>query len=91
MAAAVSARSGDTAQANSELRAAHIKVAGDRRMQLDLFFDEAYLRLVLRDTSTAVRLLRELQRERPLLRRVIVSAPLFEAIRDSVNLGRQLD
>jgi DNA-binding SARP family transcriptional activator/TolB-like protein len=91
MAAAVSARSGDTALANSELRAAHMKAAGDRRTQLDLSFDEAYLLLVLRDTSTAVRLLRELQRERPLLRRIIVSAPLFEAIRDSVNLGRQLN
>lgn len=85
MAAAVSARSGDTALAVSELRAARMRVANDRRLQLDLNFDEAYLRLVLRDTSTAIRLLRALQHERPLLRRVINSAPLFESIRDSVS------
>lgn len=91
MAAAVSARAGDTARARTELRSARMRVAGDRRMQLDLSFDEAYLHLLLRDTSTAIRLLRELQHERPLLQRVIASAPLFESIRDSVSVGSQFE
>lgn len=85
MAAAVSAQANDSARARTELRLARARVRANHSLQLDLAFDEAYVCLVLGDTATAVRLLRTLQRERPMLERVIASAPLFKSIRSLVS------
>jgi TolB-like protein len=83
VAAAVSAHAGDTARARAELRQARRAVAGQPSLQLDLAFDEAYVRLALGEPGVAVQLLRSVIAARPLLERVVARAPLFRAVRDS--------
>ena len=85
VAAALSARAGDTRRAREGLSRARALVANDRVQQLDLLFDEAYVHLTLGDRAKAVRLLRELIAARPPLRRIVTSAPLFRSVAAEVT------
>jgi DNA-binding SARP family transcriptional activator/TolB-like protein len=85
VAAAVSARAGDTLRARAELAAARRAAVGSRSLSLDLAFDQAYVHLVLGEREEALRLLREVISERPMMQRVIERAPLYRELRDDLT------
>ena len=80
VAATISAQAGNSALARAELARARQATAGDSFLQLDLAYDEAYLRLVLGERTEAVALLNHLMEARPVLRPLLARDPLFAAL-----------
>lgn len=83
VAAAVSAKAGDSVRAKAVVAASRKAVVGSRELELDLAFDEAAVHLALGDEAGAIRLLNEVVAARPLMARVIERAPLFRGLRIS--------
>ncbi|HSE45097.1 MAG TPA: serine/threonine-protein kinase [Gemmatimonadales bacterium] len=80
VAATISARAGNRTLARAELARARQATADDSFLQLDLAYDEAYLRLVLGERREAVALLNHLMEARPVLRPLLARDPLFAAL-----------
>jgi hypothetical protein len=78
VAATISARAGRRDIARAELARAKRATAGDRDLQRDLVYDEAYLRIVLGERKRATELVREMLRARPMLRPFLARDPLFQ-------------
>lgn len=87
VAAAISARAGDSRRAREGLARARTIVANDPVQRLDLDFDEAYVHLMLGDRAKAVQILRRLIDERPATRRILASAPLFRSVAEELPLA----
>jgi DNA-binding SARP family transcriptional activator/TolB-like protein len=80
VAAAISARAGDTATARTEVNRATSATAGDTALRLDLAYDEAYVRLLLGERSRAIGMMRGLVRARPVLRLLLEKDPLWRDV-----------
>jgi tetratricopeptide (TPR) repeat protein len=80
VAATISARAGRRDIARAELVRARRATEGNPMLRMDLACDEAYLRLVLGDTTRAMALLRTYIKARPMARAYIARDPLFSAL-----------
>jgi TolB-like protein/tRNA A-37 threonylcarbamoyl transferase component Bud32 len=83
VAATISARAGRPDIALAELAKARRAVASDSTMIVDLYYDEAYLRLVLGERRRAAALLKMYVDARPLAKDYIARDPLFEGLTSS--------
>jgi serine/threonine-protein kinase len=81
VAATISARAGRHGIARRELERARRAAAADSVLQLDLGYDEAYLRLVLGEPDSAIALLRAYIEARPAAREYLARDPLFRGLR----------
>lgn len=80
VAAAVSARAGQTRVAREEIARARRATAGDSALRLDLAYGEAYVHLLLGERTQAVMLLRGLIAARPVLRARVLRDRLLQSI-----------
>ena len=78
--ATISARAGQRDLARAELARARRATEGNPTLAMDLACDEAYLHLVLGDTTRAVALLRSYVKARPMARTYIARDPLFRGV-----------
>ena len=76
VAAAVSARAGDTTRARSEIQRLRSSVSGDSVLSLDLHFEEAYVWFYLGDREKTRVLLERLFAARPMLRQQFARLPI---------------
>jgi TolB-like protein len=78
VAATISARAGQRAVAVLELARASRATAGDTTLQMDVLYDEAYLRLVLGERDRAASLLKQYLAARPMARDYLARDPLWK-------------
>ncbi|HEX6036542.1 hypothetical protein, partial [Longimicrobium sp.] len=87
VAAAVSARAGDTARARAELARARGEAAGNPAVSRPMGWDEAYLLLVLGDRAAARARLDAWLAEYPSMRESAARDPLFRELFPDVSAG----
>lgn len=80
-AAAISARAGDRDSARAVIAWARRQVGNDADLNVDLDYDEAYVRLALGDRDSTVRLLGQYLAARPSLKPYLTRDPLFSSLR----------
>jgi TolB-like protein/tRNA A-37 threonylcarbamoyl transferase component Bud32/tetratricopeptide (TPR) repeat protein len=80
VAATISARAGHRDVARAEIARARRATLGDTTLDMDLNYDEGYLRLVLGERQRAVELLRAYVKARPLSRDYLARDPLLQRL-----------
>jgi hypothetical protein len=90
VAAAVSARAGDRDTARAVITWARRQAGNDADLNIDLDYDEAYVRLALGDRDTTIKLLGHYLIARPSMKPYISRDPLFNDLRRDPRFSAML-